>query len=376
MKADPTDGRRALRVLAVHVQETADGVLLTRGAQRLTLKGPGAFEAVQYLFEQLAPGELDREAFLARLDEAARGTFSALLDSLLKRRMLEEVAPETPLHVREESPEDIFYWELGRDGAEVHRAFDRLRLAVVGVNAVSLHLLAALRDSGFQQLRIVDAPDLRNLRFFDAAGRLRPDRWPATALQPLAEADFEAQWGDGGRPVCLVATSDFGGRDAMRNWNERCLDEGVHFLPVGLREGVGSIGPLVVPGETPCYECARGRENSNTPDPGAWRAQERTDFDTQLVAGNHPAAPRILADLAAFELCRFYAGLGFGPIGRVLTVSLLDMELRAHKLLRLPRCPACGRFQERARAALGRAYRPAFSEGPPASTNAPESDGG
>ena len=73
---------------------------------------------------------------------------------------------------------------------------------------------------------------------------------------------------------CVVATADFSGQQLLRHWNSWCVNRGCTFLPVMLDKGIGCVGPLVVPGETACYECLRARENSNLEDPETRRAAE------------------------------------------------------------------------------------------------------
>ena len=141
--------------------------------------------------------------------------------------------------------------------------------------------------------------------------------------------------------ACLVATSDFGGSHLMRQWNSFCVEQGVHFLPVVLDRFIGTLGPLVIPGETACYECFRLRENANMDAPEIDRAPEVGAPDRQAITGFHPAMASVLGEVAALELCKFYGGGVPFRANRVIEINLLHPSMTPRRLFRLPRCPVC-----------------------------------
>ena len=193
---------------------------------------------------------------------------------------------------------------------------------------------------------------LRNLSLYDDTGTLRPDDLGVNMPAPVEEAAWRATAAGHGRPTLLVGTSDFGGKTLLRRWNEYAVGHGVSFFPVVLQHMVGSIGPVIVPYETPCYECVRGRENSNMDDPETQRELETAAFEGQFSAGYHPLMPRLVADQAAFELTKVYSGIDTRPTGRLITISPLSNALSVHRVLRLPYCPVCGVDARHARPAL------------------------
>src|SRR5262249_10319169 len=148
---------------------------------------------------------------------------------------------------------------------------------------------------------------------------------------------------------CIVATSDFGGLTSMRQWNEFCVTRNIHFFPVVLQNLVGYVGPLVVPGETPCFECVRARQNANIEDPTTRAAAEPHAFSSQHVIGFHPSMATILGDIAAVELGKFYGGwLASESVGSLIVVRLLVPSVTTHRVLKIPRCPVCSDLNKRA----------------------------
>src|SRR5262249_19538550 len=182
-----------------------------------------------------------------------------------------------------------------------------VRVAVLGVNSVSRHLVLSLLASGMDRVPVIDYRLLCNLRFFDDDGRLSTPEWPPPLPAPADYREWAAEL-DPEALDCLIATSDFGGLQLMRPWNEFCVQHRIRFFPVVLQDLIGYIGPLVVPGETACFECVRARQNAHFDDPKLARAPEGVAFEGQAVAGYHPAMAAALGSIAAFELGRFYGG--------------------------------------------------------------------
>src|SRR4029077_6600279 len=143
----------------------------------------------------------------------------------------------------------------------------------------------------------------------------------------------------GRRVTCIVATSDFGGQQVLLPWNAFCVERGVHFLPVTLQDIVGYIGPLVIPEETACLACLRAGQNGNVIQADEKRIAETDAREGQHVIAAHPAMLSTLADIAAFELHRFYAGLPLWKAGRLIEVNLVATSMTSRKVFKAPRCP-------------------------------------
>jgi thiazole/oxazole-forming peptide maturase SagC family component len=154
---------------------------------------------------------------------------------------------------------------------------------------------------------------------------------------------------------CLVATSDFGGMHLLRSWNEFCVLHRRTFLPVLLQDMIGYVGPLVIPGETACFECFRLRRNTHLPDPQSRQLIEAVAFEGQRTAGFLPPMASLLGDVAAIELLKL---MTLAPplwrVGTVIEVNLMAPDMSARGVLKLPRCPVCTPLAERPSLAVGR----------------------
>ena len=136
------------RLVAVPVQlwETPDGAILKRGCMTLQISGEYSRETVQLVLA-LADGDgLTREQLLLSVSETAREPVGELVDELLLRRLLIEEgeassAPEGPL--------DVYYWHFGARAADVAARIGEAGLTLLGVNAISRRIAAALGAAGY-----------------------------------------------------------------------------------------------------------------------------------------------------------------------------------------------------------------------------------
>lgn len=339
--SEPLTSPERLRFVPVQCMGIPEGVILSRGCAEVQISGEGVAEMVEALFTATGKDGANRGDILANFPEQERPQLDDLIDQLLARRFLIPVDSDASPDEQEETSLDVFHWNFGTNTAEVGKHLSTRNIAVLGVNCISRQLARALLASGHYHLAVVDHPLMRNLRMF-AGDELHPDEWPASLPRPLA---FE-EWRDRSDLEaldCVVATTDFGGQALMRSWNEFCVVNHCTFLPVVLDKLTGYVGPLVVPGETACYECLWSRENANRDDYLVQRTlqQPTAAVQRQVVNGFHPSMASILGDMAAVELHKFYSMAIPYQVGTLFEVNLLYPRLQPHKVLKLPRCPVC-----------------------------------
>lgn len=326
-----------LRALPVQVIVADRAVILVRGVAEIQISGERAVEVVPLLLDAASGEGATRDKIIEQFAVPDREEVGKLVDELIKRSVLVGASHE-PAPSGVESSLEVFYWHFGQTvGATVNKLNEK-SFVLMGVNTISRQIASALDSLGAARVQVVDFHILRNLRLYGDAGNLLPDEWVGPA--PIT---YDA-WIDGlgdEEIGCLVASSDFGGPHLLREWNEFCVENRMHFLPVILDRFIGSIGPLVIPGETPCYECLRVRENSNREAPELERAAESSAADRQAVTGFHPAMTKVLGELAAMELSKVY-GVGLPwRSGRLIEVNLLGPDISSRRVLKLPRCPVC-----------------------------------
>ena len=315
-----------------------DGILLKRGSIEVKILGRAVGEVVTTMLNSLAQDARTRAEILGDFPTVMHESIASVVDALLARQILRALGEDEPPRELESSTE-LFFSENGVSPAVFAECAAR-RFAVLGVNAVSAALVSALRGGGLERVSVIDVPTLRSVHFLGRDGRptsLWPSRFPTpVGLAEFIEGDAEFD--------CLVGTSDFGGLQLLREWNRFAVDAGVAFFPVVLQNMRGYLGPLVVPGETACFECYRARQNSHMTDPKGQRASEHVAHATQLGVSSHPAMAAALGNLAGLELTKFFVSRIAGwHVGTAFEIDMLDLTLERRKVLRVPRCTVCDR---------------------------------
>ncbi|SPF36836.1 putative peptide [Candidatus Sulfopaludibacter sp. SbA4] len=350
MKLELSPGK--LRPTAINLIEMGDGAVIKRGRVEIKVAGEEAGKVLGMIFGAAQKGAT-REQILAIFAPPERPSVEALVDHLIGRRILvADDEPETT-PARSESQLDIFYWHFGTQTRNVQRRLNAKRLRIFGINHISRRLVAGLRASGAQDIEVVDVPLLRNEAWFASGGELREDVWqgnPPKVQRYSGDPDPDSL-------DCLVATSDSGAIEQMRSCNEFCVLHNLQFFPVMLQDLVGYVGPMVQPGETPCFECLRSRQNAHLVDYRSRRAVESAFIHEQSVGGFHPSMASILGDIAALELTKYF-GLEtpVAKAGMVIEVNLLGAEMRARRILKLPRCAVCSRLNRTPATSFTKAY--------------------
>ncbi len=351
---DETTGDESERLIALPFQliQRDSGIIIRRGRAQVMIGGDRAWETIQTLVDTMR-GEGATAAEVCRLFAAPdRPPVAQLIKQLAARNFL--VPPHSDLVPSgRDTALDVFYWHIGLSTAEVNRKLNQVRLAIAGVNHISNQLARSLMAAGNTNLEVIDHPLLRNLSFFEDSSKIRPSCWIAPT-EPVAHHDWQERLSAGSFD-CLVATSDFGGLRLMEPWNALCLKLNRHFLPVVLQDLIGTIGPLVIPGETACFECYRARLASNRRGEDLDLPSGAAAFENQHLAGFHPSMPSILGDIAALELTKFYSrALPFWKAGSVIEVNLLAGRMDSRKVLRVPRCRACSTLIRRSSPSITR----------------------
>ncbi len=345
----PTSNSMPLKALPTQFVAIDNGVLLKRGCTEFTISGGGAQEILQLVWAISHSQALTRDELCEQFAPGYRSNLEQLIDQLISRRFLVDSNTDLEESNDKETSLDIFYWEFGSSAQRVTSLMNTKRFAILGINYISRQLISSLKESGVTNFQIVDHPLLRNLRLFDSRGHLLKTYNLTDNFSPILSLQDWEKEKDANLPDCLIATSDFGGREIMREWNKFCVEHNRHFMPAILQNLIGKVGPFVIPGETACFECLLSRENSNLENPTSYWEADNYAFEGQNTIGFHPAMASILGDLVALELTKFYSGvLPRWNVGTLLEVKMLATQLESRKVLKVPRCIICSPLKQRA----------------------------
>ncbi len=138
--------------------------------------------------------------------------------------------------------------------------------------------------------------------------------------------------------LCLDVPDD----SRLRQVNRLAVEADAAYLPVVLDRHVVSIGPLVLPRATACYECLYHRVRAGRRNLEAFEAVAERDHRPSRLAAHFAAAS------AAALIVRFLAGSAFDlHTAAVARYNLLTGGSGHTVALKVPRCPVCGQANMR-----------------------------
>ncbi|MET0553032.1 MAG: TOMM precursor leader peptide-binding protein [Vicinamibacteria bacterium] len=306
-------------------------VQLRAGEKVLKLSGPD----VAALLERLLPRLTGRHSLREIAEQAGaedRPRVRGLVATLLENRVLHDARDEdagrdalTPDEEERHAGQIRFFGHFQRDPRQQQAALKKATVGVLGAGRLAAALTGLLYRSGIGAV---------------LTGELDAAADAADLLFSCAEEPSVGYW---------------------ETVNAASLRTGTPWLRCSLDGYKGLVGPLVIPYETACYRCCRLRERSNARNPAEHNAfeswlEEHPDHGVRY-GGLSPFEP-IVAGYAALEAVRLLTritALESPTVGHLLVVDLLTYETERHRVLKVPRCAACGQGR-------GRASRKAWSE--------------
>jgi bacteriocin biosynthesis cyclodehydratase domain-containing protein len=142
--------------------------------------------------------------------------------------------------------------------------------------------------------------------------------------------------------VVAPAPAEAGMLDA---WNSGALEQGTRWLALRPFDGAtATVGPLVLPGESPCHLCLVLRLAAHLEYGSDFRRIEQTPVRVHAGA----ALETIAAGVAAHVVLGWIGGHDTRLPGLVHVLeSGPPLAVSAHPILRVPRCPACSPAERR-----------------------------
>lgn len=133
---------------------------------------------------------------------------------------------------------------------------------------------------------------------------------------------------------------------SLSDINRRLLDAAIWWIPVRLSPSHAVLGPLIIPYQTACFECAVIRHCAVSSEGRLLHAlelgREVTHYAAEPGLASKALRGQALATLASELLMYFTPPCTPGLVGRIVSFSLTSMGSKYHRVLRVPLCPACG----------------------------------
>jgi bacteriocin biosynthesis cyclodehydratase domain-containing protein len=278
--------------------EDGDRLLLEHARSVVVLEGA----AVRTLLPELLPlldGSRTRAELGDALGSAVRPAVDQALELLAGHALLVEGGEAR-------APAVALAAAYGLAPAEAEERLARARVAVVGESGTGADVARLLRRSG---------------------------------VGSVERRDWERTW-DGDLAVVAPGAEEI---PRLVDWNTVALELGMRWLPVRPFDGaLAAVGPLVVPGESPCHDCVVVRMAALVPYGRDFAAIERTPVAVDPM----PPFESLLAAVAAQIALGWVGGHDTRLPGVVHLVEAgPPLVLSTHTVLKVPRCPSCSRAE-------------------------------
>jgi bacteriocin biosynthesis cyclodehydratase domain-containing protein len=288
------------------IADDGERLLLEHGQRVVVLEGA----AVRRLLPRLLPlldGTRAIDELVAMLGAPARKAVDHAIETLAGQGLLTE-GPDAPVELRSEA-----HAAAALCGVRPSVAAERLREAAVGV--------VGSAPAAFGVARLMHA---------EGVGNVSRRSWRDSSTADL---------------VVVAPTADE--LEAVPLWNELALENELRWLPVLPYDGrLAGVGPIIVPGESCCYECVRLRRAANL----EYGDDLGTIEAVRLATRGGAPLEAFAASVAAHLVVRWLVGRDPTVAGVLCAIEVSPMlSVTQHPVLRVPRCPVCSQVEREAR---------------------------
>lgn len=255
---------------------------------------------------------------------------------------------------------DTSLWpDIPKHELEYQHKLKEASIAVFGLGRLGSQLVRALTLSGVGRITGVEAGNV-SLADLDGGGWFLPEHIGAGRAEALASlVEHTNPWvayspvGDWFHSVDEVVTllgehsfailcTDHYNADDYETFNIACQTTGTNWTSCRVNGFELSIGPSIIPRKTPCYKCFQLRLLSNIDDVNEHKILENYSRNGKLRSGALTITPGVeITALEVIKAITFF--MEPSTYAHFFTLNLLTLEARLHPILKLPRCPHCGR---------------------------------
>lgn len=351
--------KRSLEVLAA-----ADGrIYLMRAGTGEDFVIPEPSETERAIIDSLSRAPVTRAGLRQAIPGAEQGEAEGCLRQLLELGLVERLLDCGSLSPAQAERYDrqLIYWAdlagPGESAASLQGRLAKARVVVLGCGGLGSWAATGLACAGVGGLVLIDGDRVetsnlnRQLLFEERdIGQPKVESAAASLRRHNSELDVttipRAVTGPDDLAACLpgadflIAAADWPPYRLQRWVNRACLDLEVPYVTAAQFLPRVRVGPTVIPGRSPCWECVESQAREGHPhyDEVADRPPGST------AAATLGAASGIVGSLMAMEAIHHLTGaVAPATCGTAVTIDLRTLEVTRERVHRNPRCAQCGR---------------------------------
>jgi len=130
----------------------------------------------------------------------------------------------------------------------------------------------------------------------------------------------------------------------LHRLNAEMMQRQSPWLLSAMDGSTGMVGPLIVPGQTGCYQCLESSWIARSRKPEQLRPvmEALREGATKAAFYGFPGFADAVAGLLTADLPNLLRNAAGLTLGQILSVDFVTLSATTYPLLKLPRCPACG----------------------------------
>jgi bacteriocin biosynthesis cyclodehydratase domain-containing protein len=275
---------------------------------------------------ELIDGETHVDEILSAFESEQREEVHTALEGLEENQVIYD---------RAEHADDSLYPHLAmrrRFRERERRRLDEEEVAIVSGSRMGSQIAEDLLEMGIGAIGVLQPTGADRPQLSALTERDRVDAFEPEALSEVVEAaDFVVYAADRARPELL---------DQL---NEAAHEAQTPWVSAQILGFDGIVGPAVFPDETACYECFKRRTLANVTNRDGYTTYRDVVAEDDLQTAQLPGLRRAVAGMLSLDLLHLLAyGVGY-TAERVVTMNAIDLSMETNRVLKLPRCPVCGK---------------------------------
>lgn len=144
----------------------------------------------------------------------------------------------------------------------------------------------------------------------------------------------------------IIASSTYESYSLFHFVNGQCLSQKKKWLRIVTMDEQSEIGPLFIPGETCCYDCLDKRMSECQDDKATYffsfmEKEQGMVYIPQLATYSSYYLTMLTADIAVYELMRYFSGIKSQIRGSVLRFFIDGYQMKTEKVFKHSQCAGC-----------------------------------
>ncbi|MBI2675427.1 MAG: TOMM precursor leader peptide-binding protein [Candidatus Aenigmarchaeota archaeon] len=234
------------------------------------------------------------------------------------------------------SCKEVYFSRFG-NWSEINAKVENSSVCVVGSGSMAMNVIEEMVSFGLKRIR-TNVEAAANKKFRNAGkGHARIEYYDVRDDKKWKYFLSKSQ--------LLLLCEDSHNPALTKNINKICAENGNEWLSCRIVNGMGEIGPTVIPGITSCYLCYVYRSISNAEKLKEYVIYDEYEKRNPEILGHLPVFHKIVAQFTAIEAVKILSKYAEPQsYNSVISIDFEKTEIDKMPVLRVPNCEGCRKY--------------------------------